>query len=136
MRKCYGEQLMAPTSIKSVIVTGASRGIGRAVAKRLARDGFAVVVNDAGNPTKTDEVVAEIKAASVEAIAVQADVANGADVEHLFKQTMDTFCSIDVVVNCAGIMLLSLIAGRDLELFDNMIATNLHGIFVVLGQAS
>jgi 3-oxoacyl-[acyl-carrier protein] reductase len=124
------------SSTKSVIVTGASRGIGRAVATRLARDGFAVVVNYAGNATKADEVVAEIKAARRQAIAVQADVANAADVDRLFKEAVDTFDGINMVVNCAGIMPLSPIAGGDLELFDKVIATNLRGTFVVLGQAS
>jgi 3-oxoacyl-[acyl-carrier protein] reductase len=121
---------------KSVIVTGASRGIGRAVARRLARDGFAVAVNYAGNAAKADEVVAEIKAAGGQAIAVQADVANAADVERLFKEAADTFSGINVVVNCAGIMPLSPIAGGDLELFDKVISTNLRGAFVVLGQAA
>jgi 3-oxoacyl-[acyl-carrier protein] reductase len=124
------------SSTKSVIVTGASRGIGRAVATRLARDGFAVVVNYAGNATKADEVVAEIKAARRQAIAVQADVANAADVDRLFKEAVDTFDGINMVVNCAGIMPLSPIAGGNLELFDKVIATNLRGTFVVLGQAS
>jgi 3-oxoacyl-[acyl-carrier protein] reductase len=124
------------SSTKSVIVTGASRGIGRAVATRLARDGFAVVVNYAGNATKADEVVAEIKATRRQAIAVQADVANAADVDRLFKEAVDTFDGINMVVNCAGIMPLSPIAGGDLELFDKVIATNLRGTFVVLGQAS
>jgi 3-oxoacyl-[acyl-carrier protein] reductase len=124
------------SSTKSVIVTGASRGIGRAVATRLARDGFAVVVNYAGNATKADEVVTEIKAAGGQAIAAQADVANAADVDRLFKEAVDTFDGINVVVNCAGIMPLSPIAGGDLELFDKVIATNLRGTFVVLGQAS
>jgi 3-oxoacyl-[acyl-carrier protein] reductase len=124
------------SSTKSVIVTGASRGIGRAVATRLARDGFAVVVNYAGNATKADEVVAEIKAARRQAIAVQADVANAADVDRLFKEAVDTFDGINMVVNCAGIMPLSPIAGGDLELFDKVIATNLRGTFVVLAQAS
>jgi 3-oxoacyl-[acyl-carrier protein] reductase len=124
------------SSTKSVIVTGASRGIGRAVATRLALDGFAVVVNYAGNATKADEVVAEIKAARGQAIAVQADVANAADVDRLFKEAVDTFDGINVVVNCAGIMPLSPIAGGDLELFDKVIATNLRGTFVVLAQAS
>ena len=124
------------SSTKSVIVTGASRRIGRAVATRLARDGFAVVVNYAGNATKADEVVAEIKAARRQAIAVQADVANAADVDRLFKEAVDTFDGINMVVNCAGIMPLSPIAGGDLELFDKVIATNLRGTFVVLGQAS
>jgi 3-oxoacyl-[acyl-carrier protein] reductase len=130
---------MTHTSIekKSAIVTGASRGIGRAVATRLARDGFAVAVNYAGNATKAEEVVAEIKAAAGgQVIEVQADVANAVDVERLFKEAVDTFGGVNVVVNCAGIMPLSFIAGGDLELFDKVIATNLRGTFVVLGQAA
>jgi 3-oxoacyl-[acyl-carrier protein] reductase len=99
---------------KSVIVTGSSRGIGRAVARRLASDGFAVAVNYAGNATKAEEVVAEIKSAGGQAIAVQADVANAADVELLFKETIDTFGGINVVVNCAGIMPLSPIAAAEI----------------------
>jgi 3-oxoacyl-[acyl-carrier protein] reductase len=126
------------TEKQSAIVTGASRGIGRAVATRLARDGFAVVVNYAGNAIKAEEVVAEIKTATAggQAIAAQADVANAADVERVFKEAMDTFGGINVVVNCAGIMPLSPIDGGDLELFDKVIATNLRGTFVVLGQAA
>jgi len=131
---------MTHTSTKkqSAIVTGASRGIGRAVATRLARDGFAVAVNYAGNAAKADEVVAEIKAATAgrQAISVQADVANAADVERLFREAVDAFGGINVVVNCAGIMPLSPITEGDLELFDKVIATNLRGTFVVLGQAA
>ena len=127
---------MIQASTKSVIVTGSSRGIGREVAIRLAGDGFAVVVNYAGNATKAEEVVAEIKSNGGQAIAVQADVANAADMERLFKEAMDTFGTINVVVNCAGIMPLFPITDGDLDLFDKVITTNLRGTFVVLGQAS
>lgn len=121
---------------KVAIVTGASGGIGRAVAIRLARDGFAVVVHYAGNAAKAADAVAEIKADGGRAIAVQANVAIVADVERLFKDALDTFGAIDVVVNCAGIMPLVRIADGDLEVFDKVIATNLRGTFIVLGQAA
>jgi 3-oxoacyl-[acyl-carrier protein] reductase len=121
---------------KSAIVTGASGGIGRVVAKRLASDGFAVAVHYAGNPAKAETVVTEIKGAGGKAIAVQADVAKPADVETLFKQTLDAFGTIDVVVHSAGIMPLLPIAGGDVETFDKVITTNLRGAFVVLAQAA
>jgi 3-oxoacyl-[acyl-carrier protein] reductase len=127
---------MAHVPTKSAIVTGASGGIGGAVAKRLARDGFAVAVNYAGKATKAAEAAAEIKAVGGQAIVLQADVANAADVERLFKATLDAFGQIDVVVNCAGIMPLLPITQGDLEAFDQVIATNLRGTFVVLGQAA
>jgi len=121
---------------RSAIVTGASGGIGRAVAKRLASDGFAIAVNYAGNPAKAQEVVAEIKGAGGRALAIQGDIANADAVENLFKQTQDTYGRIDVVVNNAGIMPLSAIAKGDVETFDKVIATNLRGIFLVLAQAA
>ena len=123
-------------SMKVAIVTGASRGIGRVVASRLAHEGFAVVVNYARDTAKADEVVHEITSVGGQAIAVQADVANAAAVERLFKETLVTFGRIDVVVNCAGIMPLGRIADGDIEMFDQVIATNLRGTFVVLSQAA
>jgi 3-oxoacyl-[acyl-carrier protein] reductase len=109
------------STAKGAIVTGASRGIGRAIATRLAHDGFEIIVNFAGNSAKAEEVVAEIKGAGGRAIAIQADVANAADVERLFKEAVGTFGGINVVVNCAGIMPLSSIDRLDLDLFDKVI---------------
>ena len=127
---------MKTSLTKSAIVTGSSGGIGRVVAKRLASDGFAVAVHYAGNPAKGETVVTEIKGAGGKAIAVQADVAKPADVQTLFKQTLEAFGTIDVVVHTAGIMPLLPISGGDVETFDKVIATNLRGTFLVLGQAA
>lgn len=127
---------MTTTQTKTAIITGASGGIGRAVALRLARDGFAVVVNYAGNAAKAQGVVNEIKSVGGQTIALQADVANPSQVERLFRDTLDTFRKIDVVVNCAGIMPLGRIADGDVETFDKVIATNLRGAFLVLWQAA
>ena len=121
---------------KIAIVTGASRGIGRTIALRLAADGFGVVVNFAGNATKADEVVNEITSAGGRALAIQANVANPDDVKQLFEKTIKAFGQIDVVVNNAGIMPLSPIAKGDVETFDKVIAINLRGTFIVLSQAA
>lgn len=121
---------------KTAIVTGASRGIGRAIAKRLAADGFSVVVNFAGNASKAKEAVDEITAAGGKAIAIQGDISNPSDVQQLFEKTKQAFGQIDVVVNNAGIMPLSPIAKGDIEAFDKVIQTNLRGSFLVLSQAA
>jgi 3-oxoacyl-[acyl-carrier protein] reductase len=121
---------------KTAIVTGASRGIGRSIALRLARDGFAVVVNYAGSAGKAREVVGEIAAAGGRALAVQADVGNPDDVARLFREAAGAFGSIDVVVNNAGIMPTGPIAEGDVAMFDKVIATNLRGAFLVLAQAA
>ena len=127
---------MAETQSKVAIVTGASGGIGAAVALRLARDGFALALNYAGNPAKTDEAAAKIKASSGRAVAIQGDVSKADEVERLFKEAKDAFGRIDVVVNCAGIMPLGPIADGNLEMFDKVIAINLRGNYIVMGQAA
>ena len=106
----------------TAIVTGASRGIGRAAALRLARDGFAVVVNYAGNREKAAEVVAEITGHGGRAIAAQADVANAIDVGRLFDEAERAQGPIGVVVNSAGIMKLFSIAAGSVEDFDAVFA--------------
>src|SRR6267143_5522235 len=121
---------------KIAIVTGASGGIGGSIAKRLAKDGFSVVVNYAGKPAPAQAVVADIKAAGGQGIAVQADVAVAEDVERLFKESMDAFGRPDVVVHCAGIMPLFPIASGDVAAFDKVIATNLRVTFLVFAQAA
>jgi 3-oxoacyl-[acyl-carrier protein] reductase len=127
---------MKTSLTKSAIVTGASGGIGRVVAKRLSSDGFAVAVHYAGNPAKAEAVVTEIRGAGGKAIAVQADVAKPKDVQTLFKQTLEAFGTIDVVVHTAGIMPLLPISGGDVETFDKVITTNLRGTFLVFAQAA
>jgi 3-oxoacyl-[acyl-carrier protein] reductase len=127
---------MTNLATKSAIITGASGGIGREVAKRLAKDGFSVVVNYAGSPAPAQAVVADLEAAGGKGIAVQADVAITADVERLFKESMNAFGRPDVVVHCAGIMPLFPIASGDVASFDKVIATNLRGAFLVFAQAA
>jgi 3-oxoacyl-[acyl-carrier protein] reductase len=121
---------------KVAIVAGASRGIGRAVAKRLAQDGFAVVVNYLSNAAEAEEVVAELKGIGGNAVPIQADVSSPPDVERLFNETSAKFGSIDVVVHNSGIMPLSPIGKNDSDLFDKVISTNLRGAFLVLAQAA
>jgi len=121
---------------RSAIVTGSSGGLGSAVARRLANDGFAIAVNYSGNSGPAQKLVAELKAAGGQAIAVRGDVTDLGDVENLFKQTLATFGGIDVVVHCAGIMPLLPIAAGDIATFDKVITVNLRGAFLVLGQAA
>lgn len=109
------------------IVTGASRGIGAAVACRLASDGFAVVVNYAGSKDAAASVVAGIGADGGKAIAVQADVSDPAQVQRLFEAADSAFGRIDVVVNNAGVMLLSPLATVEDAAFDRQIDINLKG---------
>src|SRR5437588_11469890 len=128
--------IMKTSPTKTAVVTGASGGIGRVVAKRLASDGFAVTVHYAGNPAKAEAVVAEINNAGGKAISVEADATKTGDVETLFKQTLEAFGKVEVVVHSAGIMPLLPISGGDVEAFDKVITTNLRGSFLVLGQSA
>jgi len=130
-------QAMSSENIRKVaIVTGASRGIGAAVATRLAGDGFAVVVNYAGSRAAADAVVAQIKDKAGEAVAVQADVSDAAAVKGLFEAAQSAFGGVDVLVNNAGIMGLAKLEDSDDALFDRHIATNLKGTFNALREGA
>ena len=121
---------------KTAIVTGASRGIGREIARRLAADGFAVAVNYAGSAAHAEEIADEIRGAGGKAITIRANVGEESDVAHLFEQTKATLGRIDAVVHNAGIMLLSPIIKNDVELFDKVVAINLRGTFFVFAKAA
>jgi 3-oxoacyl-[acyl-carrier protein] reductase len=126
---------MADLSRKCALVTGGTGGIGRAVAQRLAAERFNVVVHYSGRSDAAEQVVADIKQAGGSAVAVQADVANAADVARLFEKTLAAFQRLDVIVNCAGIMSLGKIVAGSLQDFDRVIATNLRGTFLVMSEA-
>jgi 3-oxoacyl-[acyl-carrier protein] reductase len=127
---------MGETAKKVAIVTGASRGIGQAIAKRLAEDGYAVVVNYAGNQAAAAGVVAEIQASGGTAIAIQADVSEPAAVQQLFAGAKEAFGRVDTVVNNGGLMKNGLIAEMSLADFDQMLAVNLRGSFLMMAEAA
>lgn len=115
---------------KCAVVTGASRGIGRAIALQLASEGAKVVVNYSGSEQKAQEVVEEIKNNGGEAIAVQANVADTDSVQNLMKTALDTYGSIDILVNNAGITRDNLLMRMKDDEWDDVINTNLKGVFL------
>lgn len=117
---------------KNVLVTGASRGIGRAIALELAQHGANVAVNYAGSEEKAQSVVNEIKKLGSTSFKVQADVANESDVKAMVKQTIDTFGSLDILINNAGITSDNLLMRMKEEEFDQVINTNLKGVFLCM----
>ncbi|RPF56027.1 3-oxoacyl-[acyl-carrier-protein] reductase [Aquisalibacillus elongatus] len=114
---------------KVAIVTGASRGIGRAIALELAKNGANVVVNYAGSKDKADAVVKEIEEMGQQAIAVQANVSDANDVKALVKEATENFGVIDILVNNAGITRDNLLMRMKEDEFDEVIDTNLKGVF-------
>ena len=121
---------------KSAIITGSSKGIGAAVAQRLAADGLAVVINYSSGADAANELVSKIRSSGGTATAIKADVSDAAAVRALFDQTEQAFGGVDVLVNNAGIMKLSPVAETTDELFDQTIAINLKGAFNGMREAA
>lgn len=115
---------------KNALVTGSSRGIGRAIALELGRLGANVAVNYAGNEAKAQEVVDELEKMGVKAIKIQADVTDEEAVKKMVKEVIQTFGSLEILVNNAGITRDNLLMRMKEEEFDEVINTNLKGAFL------
>jgi 3-oxoacyl-[acyl-carrier protein] reductase len=120
---------------KVAIVTGASKGIGAAIAKHLAAGGASVVVNYSSSKAGADKVVAEIKSAGGKAIAVKGDVARKADVKELFAETKKTFGALDILVNNAGIYDLASAGQITEELFHRHFNLNVLGVLLAMQES-
>jgi 3-oxoacyl-[acyl-carrier protein] reductase len=121
---------------KIAIVTGASRGIGAAVAERLASDGFTVVINYSGDTKSAEALARKIEGKGGRALTAKADVSDPNAVRSMFDAAEAAFGGVDVLVNNAGIMKLAKIADSDDALFDQQIAVNLKGTFNALREAA
>jgi len=121
---------------KIAIVTGSSRGIGAAIAERLAGDGFTVVINYAGKAAEAEALAAKIEEAGGRALTHKADVSDPEAVRRMFDAAETAFGGVDVLVNNAGIMRLATLAESDDALIDSQIAVNLKGVINTLREAS
>lgn len=115
---------------KVAIVTGASRGLGSAIAKRFAKEGAKVVVNYNRSGTKAQALVKEIRKEGGEAIAVKGDVSIARDVKQLVKKTVDTFGRVDILVNNAGVLFRETFLDAPIEVWDKTIDINLKGAYL------
>ena len=127
---------MTDRTSKVAIVTGASRGIGAAVAERLAMDGFTAVINYSGDTKSAETLAGKIEGEGGRVIAVKADVSDPKAVQGLFDAVEAAFGGVDVLVNNAGIMKLAKIADSDDATFDRQIAVNLKGSFNAMREAA
>ncbi|GCA31117.1 3-oxoacyl-ACP reductase [Staphylococcus aureus] len=121
---------------KSALVTGASRGIGRSIALQLAEEGYNVAVNYAGSKEKAEAVVEEIKAKGVDSFAIQANVADADEVKAMIKEVVSQIGSLDVLVNNAGITRDNLLMRMKEQEWDDVIDTNLKGVFNCIQKAT
>ena len=120
---------------KVALVTGSSRGIGRAIVEKLTGEGASAVVNYAEREDKAQEVVAAIESAGGQAIAVQADVGRSVEIERLFDQTIDHYGKLDILVNNAGVLSNEPIVQLKEEDFDRIFAINVKGTLLACQQA-
>jgi 3-oxoacyl-[acyl-carrier protein] reductase len=127
---------MTDKTSKTAIVTGASRGIGAAIAERLAGDGFAVVINYSGDVKSAEALARKIEAKGGRALTARADVSDPDAVRGMFDAAEAAFGGLDVLINNAGIMKLAKIADSDDALFDQQIAINLKGSFNGMREAA
>jgi 3-oxoacyl-[acyl-carrier protein] reductase len=127
---------MSQDGTRIALVTGASRGIGAAVAERLARDGFTVVINYSGDLAPAAALVRRIEDKGGRALTAKADVSDPQAVRGMFDAAETAFGGVDVLVNNAGIMKLATLAESDDALFDRQIAVNLKGTFNALREAA
>lgn len=127
---------MSDNSNKIAIVTGASRGIGAAIAERLARDGFTVVINYSGDAASAEALARTIEDKGGRALTAKADVSDAEAVGRMFDAAEAAFGGVDVLINNAGIMALSPLAESSDSLFDRQIAVNLKGTFNTLREAA
>ncbi|MGJ4854898.1 SDR family oxidoreductase [Labrys sp. La1] len=127
---------MTMNGSKVALVTGASRGIGAAIARRLAQDGFSVVINYAGNTERAEALVREIEGTGGRALALQADVSDPVAVADMFEAVQTAFGGLDVLVNNAGIIALSPLAETEDDGFDRLVAVNLKGSFNTMREAA
>jgi 3-oxoacyl-[acyl-carrier protein] reductase len=121
---------------KIALVTGASRGIGRAIAERLSRDGASVAINYVRNLDKAEEVFNEITSAGGTAFTIQADVCRIDGIQQLFEKTLEHFGRLDILVNNAGIRISPTVADLQEEEFDRLFAINVKGPFFACQQAA
>ena len=128
--------MTTPTETKTAIITGAARGIGVALAKRLAQDGFAVVVNYANSTASADALVEELSASGHQAMAIKADITNADAVKQMFDHAETRFGGVDVIVNNAGVMTTQPISEMSDAVYDAMMDTNVRGTFNMLREGA
>lgn len=127
---------MSTANPKIALITGASRGIGAVIAQQLAKEGFAVVINYANSASEATTLVAELREAGHQAIAVQANVANASDVARLFDETEQQLGKVDVLINNAGVLKVLPLAHHSDEDFEKTFNINTRGTFNTLREAA